>query len=100
MSDSQETWVDCATWREHWEVIKKLPCGGQGEAYRTRRRIDGREAFLKAIRVKTDPERRARFFREANAYDTFHVSGISNLIESNAHRHSNPKFEPYIATGY
>ncbi len=100
MNAFRETWVDCSKWRERWEVIEKLPGGGQGEAYRVYRKSNRREAFLKAIKSKNDPERRARFFREASAYDTFRVDGIPHLIESNAHRHKNANFEPYIATEF
>ena len=100
MSDNQETWIGCATWRERWEKTKELPSGGQGKTYRAHRKIDGREAFLKVVKAKTDSERRARFFREASAYDTFRVGGIPQLIESNAHRHRDAKFEPYIATDF
>ena len=100
MNHDGETWVDCANWRERWEVVAKLSGGGQGEAFQVRRKIDGREAFLKAVRAKTNPERRARFFREANAYDTFRVGGVPRLIESNAHRHKDAGIEPYIATDF
>ena len=100
MNDDGETWVDCANWRKRWEVVENLPGGGQGEAFQVRRKIDGREAFLKAIRAKTDPERRARFFREANAYDTFRVEGVPHLIESNAHRHKDAEIVPYIAIDF
>ena len=100
MNDDEDTWIDCARWHERWEVIAILSGGGQGEAFRARRTVDGREAFLKVIRVKTDPERRARFFREANAYDTFRVGGVPRLMESNAHRHKNAEIEPYIATDF
>ena len=100
MNDDGETWVDCANWRKRWEVVETLPGGGQGEAFQVRRKIDGREAFLKAIRAKTDPERRARFFREANAYDTFRVEGVPHLIESNAHRHKDAEIVPYIAIDF
>ena len=100
MNDDEETWVECARWPERWEVIAKLPGGGQGEAFQARRKIDGREAFLKAIKAKTDPERRARFFREANAYDTFRVGGVPHLIESSAHRHKDAAIEPYIAIDF
>ena len=100
MIDDQKTWVDCAKWGERWEFIQALPGGGQGTALKVRRKIDGLEAFLKAIKAKTDPERRARFFREASAYDMFSVSGVPCLIESNAHRHKSTDIEPYIATDF
>ena len=52
------------------------------------------------IRAKTKPERRARFFREATAYNTIRVGGIPRLIESNTHRHENAGSEPYLATDF
>ena len=100
MNDEKENWVDCAKWRERWEVIENLPSGGQGQAFRALRKTNSCEAFLKAIKAKTDPERRARFFREANAYDTIRIGGIPHLIESNAHRHRDSEIEPYIATDF
>jgi hypothetical protein len=100
MSDDQVTWVDTPKWRDRWVVIENLPGGGQGEAFRARRKIDGRVAFLKVIKAKSDPERRARFSREANAYDTFRVGGVPILIEINAQRHKDPEIEPYIATEF
>ena len=78
----------------------KLPGGGQGLARKARRKRDGRTAFLKSIRSKRNPERRARFFREAIGYDTIRASGIPGLIESNAHQWKNDGFEPYIATEF
>ncbi len=100
MSNGKVTWVDCAKWRERWDVVENLPGGGQGVAFRARRKIDDRIAFLKAIKAKNDPERRARFFREANAYDTFRVEGVPLLIESNAQLHKDVEIEPYIATEF
>ena len=100
MSDDQITWIDQPTWGGRWEVVRRLEGGGQGEAYEARRTIDGRIAFLKTIKAVTDRERRARFFREASAYDTFRVGHVPALIESNAHRHKDSQFEPYIATEF
>jgi serine/threonine protein kinase len=73
---------------------------GQGDAFRACRNSDEQIAFLKTIKAKKDPERRARFFREANAYDTFRIDGVPHLIESNAHLHKDMAFEPYIATSF
>jgi serine/threonine protein kinase len=100
MNDDQVAWVDCPKWRDRWVVIENLPGGGQGEAFRASRKVDGRIAFLKVIKGKSDPERRARFSREANAYDTFRVDGVPTLIESNAQRHRDAEVEPYIATEF
>lgn len=97
---AEDAWVDHANWRERWAVIEKLKGGGQGDAFKVRRVTDGQVAFLKTIKARTDPERRARFSREANAYDTFRVPGVPALIESNAHRHKHATVEPYIATEF
>jgi eukaryotic-like serine/threonine-protein kinase len=97
--DNPGPWVNSARWRERWEVEENLPGGGQGDAFRASRKSDRQVAFLKTIRART-PERRARFFREANAYDTFRVAGVPDLIESNAHQHKDASFEPYIATRF
>ena len=100
MNASKEVWVDCARWRERWEVIEQLSGGGQGHAFKVRRKGNGHEAFLKTIKEKSDPERRARFFREANAYDTVRFGGVPHLIESNAHWHRDFQTEPYIVTDF
>ncbi|MGO9483139.1 MAG: serine/threonine protein kinase [Rhodomicrobium sp.] len=98
--DTNEVWVDCASWKVRWEIEDQLPGGGQGNAFRARRKSDRRVAFLKTIRSPTETERRARFFREASAYGSFQVSGIPALIESNAHLHNQPSVVPYIATEF
>ena len=74
--------------------------GGQGEAKRVRRKSNCKEGFLKAIRMRNDPERRGRFFREASAYDTMKSSGIPRLVESNAHLHDDSVVIPYIVTEF
>ncbi len=80
--------------------MQELPGGGQGFARKARRKQDGRTAFLKTIKAKKKPERRARFSREATAYDTIRTRGIPRLIESNAHQWENDRVEPYIATEF
>ena len=80
--------------------MEKLTGGGQGLARRVRRKRDGRTAFLKAIRAKKNLERRARFFKEASAYNTIRAPGIPGLIESNAHQWHSGGVEPYIATEF
>ena len=100
MSDEVKIWVDYPRWSVNWTSLEKLPGGGQGFARRARRKRGGCTAFLKAIRAKRNSERRARFFREATAYDTIRVAGIPGLIESNAHQWENARVEPYIATEF
>ena len=100
MTDEPKIWVDHRRWSESWTGLQNLPGGGQGLARKARRKHDGRTAFVKAIRAKRNAERRARFFREASAYDTIRVPGIPGLIESNAHHWENTGVEPYIATEF
>ena len=100
MTDEQKIWVDHPRWSESWASLQKLSGGGQGLARRARRKRDGRTAFLKAIKAKRNPERRARFFREASAYNTIRAPGIPGLIESNSHQWENAGVEPYIATEF
>ena len=100
MSEHQEIWVSQAHWRENWVVVRKLRGGGQGNAWRVRRKLENRDGFLKAIKAKRDRERRARFSREANAYGTVTARGIPRLIESNAHRWDEVEAEPYIVTDF
>jgi len=93
-------WVHDLTWRGRWDKLDTLDGGGQGEAYRARRLSDGKIGFLKTIKSRKDPERRARFFREATAYDSFGVAGIPRLIESNAQHHADENFFPFIVTEF
>ncbi|MBV7539215.1 protein kinase [Duganella sp. sic0402] len=98
--DSLPTWVNDKTWRSRWNVEEALTGGGQGDVFRVRRFADGKIGFLKVIKAKTAPERRARFFREASAYDTLAIEGIPKLVESNAHLHSSPDIVPFIVTEF
>lgn len=86
-------WIQDRSWKTHWEKVEELDGGGQGEAYQAHRRSDGKIAFLKIIKSKNDPERRARFFREATAYDSFGIVGIPRLIEINAQHHADVKID-------
>jgi serine/threonine protein kinase len=74
--------------------------GGQASAKYLRDRATGRTAFLKILSRQKDLERRARFFREATAYETANHKLIPKLIESNAHRHSNPEFTLFLLTDF
>lgn len=101
MSDeSCSCWINTPSWKDRWDILDKLVGGGQGDAYKACRRTDGRIGFLKTIKSRKDPERRARFFREATAYDSFGVEGVPRLIESNAHHHANLEFSPFIVTEF
>ena len=51
----------------HYEVVSSLGAGGMGEVYRAKDTKLGREVAIKLLleEVSTDPERLARFEREA-----------------------------------
>ena len=100
MTNDQNIWVDHPRWSEGWASVEELSGGGQGFARRACRKRDGHVAFLKVIKAKRNVERRARFFREASAYNTIRAPGIPLLIESNAHQWENTGIEPYIATEF
>lgn len=99
-TNAGSNWVNAAQWLDRWEKLETLTGGGQGDAFRARRVTDQKIGFLKTIKSKNDPERRARFFREASAYDTFLVDGIPRLIESNAHLHADTAFAPFVVTEF
>lgn len=100
MAETPSPWTDAKTWKTHWEKHEELDSGSQGEAYRARRLSDDKIGFLKIIKSKNDAERRARFFREATAYDSFGIDGVPRLIESNAHRHVDDSVTPFIVTEF
>ncbi len=70
-----------------YEVISLIGVGGMGEVYRARDPRLGRDVALKVLpdAVATDPERLARFQREAQvlaALNHPHIAGIHGLEES------------------
>lgn len=94
------TWENHIRWDEAWDTLNDLPGGGQGTAKLVRHRSGEPIAFLKLLSRQNDAERRARFFREATAYDTCKHTGIPRLIQSNAHLHDDVGRKLYIATEY
>lgn len=100
MPEGGSTWVDDTKWANRWTADEEIKGGGQGSAFRARRKDDGQLGFLKVIKSKSDAERRARFFREASAYDAFGVDGVPRLIESNTHHHANSAYIPFIVTEF
>ena len=74
-----------------YEIVGSLGAGGMGEVYRAHDTNLGRAVALKTLpdRVVHDPERLARFRREAQllaALNHPHIAGIYGLEESGGHR--------------
>ena len=80
--------------------MERISGGGQGSGRRVRSREPGEVAFLKTLIRQDNPERRARFFREAVAYETCCHRGLPQLIESNAHQHRLHRFKLFIVTEF
>ena len=74
-----------------YEIVALLGVGGMGEVYRARDTNLGREVALKTLpaSVSHDPERLARFRREAQvlaALNHPHIGSIYGLEEANGQR--------------
>lgn len=94
-------WVDNKDWRNTWEEMERIRPGGcQGWGHRVRSHNTGEIAFLKELKSQKAPERRARFFREAAAYESCGHRGLPRLIQSNAHQHRQHGYKPFIVTEF
>jgi Tol biopolymer transport system component len=74
-----------------YEVVGLIGAGGMGEVYRAKDTRLGRDVALKALpeSVTQDPERLARFRREAQvlaALNHPHIAGIYGVEETDGHR--------------
>ena len=65
----------------HYEVVSSLGAGGMGEVYRARDTKLGREVAIKLLleEVSQDPERMARFEREARVLASLNHSNVATL---------------------
>ena len=65
----------------HYEILSSLGAGGMGEVYRARDTKLGREVAIKLLleEVSADPERLARFEREARVLASLNHSNIATL---------------------
>ncbi|HET9272508.1 MAG TPA: protein kinase, partial [Vicinamibacterales bacterium] len=74
-----------------YEVLSKLGEGGMGEVYRARDTTLGRDVALKVLpaAVAGDPERLARFEREAKLLASLNHANIATLhaLERHESRH-------------
>jgi Tol biopolymer transport system component len=78
-----------------YEILALIGAGGMGEVYRARDRRLGREVAIKILpaALASDPERRARFEREARTLASLnhphiaHVYGLESIGVDDAFRH-------------
>src|SRR4029450_12850367 len=65
----------------HYQIVGSLGAGGMGEVYRARDPKLGREVALKVLpdAVSNDPERRARFAREARSLAALNHPNIAQV---------------------
>ena len=76
----------------HYEIVAPLGAGGMGEVYRARDTQLGRSVAIKALPAgfASDPERLARFEREARLLASLshpNIAGIHGLIDEGGQRH-------------
>ena len=74
-----------------YKIIAPLGAGGMGEVYRARDTRLGREVALKVMPLsrQDDPERRARFAREAQALAALnnpHIAAVYDVVDIGDHR--------------
>src|SRR5437773_10851153 len=75
-----------------YEILAPLGAGGMGEVYRARDPRLGRDVAIKALpeAFARDPERLARFEREARLLAALHhpnIAGIHGIEEAGGHRY-------------
>ena len=75
-----------------YEIVEPLGAGGMGEVYRAKDTRLGREVAIKALpdEFARDPERLARFEREARLLASLHhsnIAGIHGLEVADGHRY-------------
>lgn len=92
-------WTDARTWSE-WEIVRSLGQGGQGIVSQARNNVSGNEGCIKTLKSQKDTERRARFAREAIAYDTCKHEAIPRLLQSNALHHESLEHKLFIVTEF
>jgi serine/threonine protein kinase len=94
----QGVWVDVLGSDTHWKRVRALSSGGQGYSHLAERLGAAAPVgrFLKILKDQTNPERRARMFREAAALATFEHPRIPRLVETNAHHHAEQAFRLYL----
>ena len=73
--------LEAGTKLGHYEIVSSLGAGGMGEVYRAKDTKLGREVAIKLLleEVSADPERLARFDREARVLASLNHANIATL---------------------
>jgi serine/threonine protein kinase len=96
------TQVDCRRWTDRWLTVRGAGSGSQGtgKVVRLKACPTGPDYFIKLLNHNGDHERRARFYREASALDSYSHRGIPTLIETNAAYHRDDAYRLYLVTEF
>ena len=80
--------IEAGTKLGHYEVVSSLGAGGMGEVYRAKDTKLGREVAIKVLldEVSADPERLARFEREARVLASLNHNSIATLFGFEKHQ--------------
>jgi serine/threonine protein kinase len=88
------------SWEDKWELVRRLPGGGQGDASLVKPRgAEGPVRFLKVLRDNRQ-ERRERMRREIACYATLHHPRIPKLVDSNVEAFEQADVTPYLVSEY
>lgn len=93
--------VSTEPWEEHWVCDHRIVKGGQSVSYVvTAKDGSGRRAFIKTLKRPLERKPRARFHREATAYETLEGLGPPRLYDHNAHLWKKRNTPLYMALEY
>lgn len=100
MRDDDDTWQIVPEYSVRWVIERPSGSGGQGHGHVVRRvgETSSDRFFLKVLKDQTNPQRRARMFREAVTLETYDHPRIPRLIESNAQLHADRQVSLYLVT--
>lgn len=89
-------------WENHWNPIRKIASGGQGNGILVHRHKESADKvyFLKILRDQSNQLSRQRMYSEVCGYEILDHPGIPKLIESNTQFFEDLKYNLYLVTEY
>jgi eukaryotic-like serine/threonine-protein kinase len=95
-------WQPVLDYTERWTVQRSAGSGGQGRGYVVSQAGDlaAQPFFLKELKDQSNPQRRARMFREAAALESYAHPRIPRLVESNAQLYGDCAAKLYLVTEF